>query len=162
MWKLCALMALSAFAACDPGVVENRQPREPVESHRQPPPSSSTPSPSCKVEDCVVGLEPDLANGTVVESICSCTETDFWNLDSRCSSQGGTVVAAGSCGASTLSCDNSRLNCVVPPPSNPQIVASRCDCGDETQFYNFLNQCSGLGGTVSTAFPSGHEVACTP
>lgn len=144
----------AAIVACDTGSVLPQQDEGSFAKKPHPP--------SCKVEDCVTGLAPDLEHGTIAESICSCTEVDFWQLFDECSAQGGTVVSAGSCGTQTPSCDATTLNCVIPKPQTPHIVASTCDCGDESAFWEFFGQCQGLGGEVTTVFPSGHEVSCTP
>ena len=115
---LLAIATLSmTAAACDPGMDSESPTLETSDSRHHPPRNQ------CKVTDCVVGLEPDLENGTIAESICGCTETDFWDLEADCDAQGGIVVADGSCGDSTPSCDATTLNCVIPAPSTPEVVA---------------------------------------
>jgi hypothetical protein len=146
---------LAAVQGCDTGMV-NAPDQQGTLARKTPPPP-----PACVVQNCVTGLAPDLADGTIAESICSCSEVDFSALAAQCSAQGGTVVAAGSCGTQTATCDATTLNCVIPKPTTPAIVASDCNCGDETQFFAFSAQCQTLGGVVSTVFPSGHEVSCT-
>ena len=161
-WML-GLVIIGAFSAaimaCETGMVSAPDQQDTLARKDPPPPP---PPPACVVEDCVTGLVPDLADGTIAESICSCSEVDFSALAAQCSAQGGTVVAAGSCGTQTATCDATTLNCVIPKPTTPAIVASDCDCGDETQFFAFFAQCQTLGGEVSTVFPSGQEVSCSP
>ena len=119
-------------------------------------------APACNVDKCVSGLEPDLKHGTVVDSLCECTEPQFWAFTDSCTAQGGLVDTIGSCGTRTASCDKTEFHCVIPPPLHPKVLASECECGDETQFWAFFGKCQGLGGELTTVFPTGHEVSCQP
>ncbi len=150
-----AFSAISvAIVACDTGSALPDQQEGSLAKRPHPP--------TCHVDDCVTGLEPDLSMGTVVDETCACTETDFFEFQASCTAQGGVLDVAKSCGKRTPSCDKTQFTCIIPPPVHPKIVATECECGDEVQFWAFFDKCQNLNGELTTVFPSGHEVSCTP
>jgi hypothetical protein len=149
-----AVSAAIVACATDPGLPDQQEGSFAKKPH--------PPAPACHVDNCVTGLEPDLSKGTVVDQTCACTETDFFEFQASCTAQGGVLDIAKSCGTRTASCDKTEFTCIIPPPVHPKIVATECECGDEVQFWDFFGKCQNLGGELTTVFPSGHEVSCTP
>jgi hypothetical protein len=163
MLGLFVIGSFSTVMGCSTGMVNDPDEADQVkaQSKRHAPPNPQPDPPiRCSVSDCVTGLQPDLAHGVVVFNVCGCTEVDFWNTLAQCNAQGGTLVDTGSCGPRTDTCDSTAFNCVIPPPTTPNIVASECVC-DDTQLFPFISQCNDLGGEVTTLFPTGSPVTCT-